>query len=65
MNKRNKPNKSEKNASDSLSFGGCIGMMVGVAVGCWTDNLGLWMSICIFFGLGIGAAIDTYKKKKQ
>lgn len=61
MDKTNKPQKSDPNG---ILFGTCIGMMLGVALGCWLDNLTLWMCMGIAVGVGVGAAIDSSNNKK-
>jgi hypothetical protein len=40
-----------------------IGVMSGTIVGVLTDNIGLWLSLGIAFGVGIGLEADKRKKE--
>ena len=62
-NKQNeqKQDGQKKQASNGPAFGAAIGMLLGVAVGCWTDNLALWLCIGTSIGLCLGPLFD----KKQ
>ncbi len=62
MDNQNKPKKPESNG---MLFGTCIGLMLGVALGCWLDNLGLWMCVGVAVGVAVGTAIDSIKNKKD
>ncbi len=62
--KADNQNRSPKSESNGIAFGICIGMMLGVALGCWLDNLGLWMCVGAAVGICVGAAIDSTKSKK-
>jgi hypothetical protein len=43
----------------ALSAG--IGLVLGVLIGSFTDNLGLWISLGLCFGAGIGSFFDNNK----
>ena len=62
MKNRNKPQKTESNG---IVYGVSIGMLVGIVLGCWLNNLALWMCIGITLGAGAGSAIDSAKDKKD
>ncbi|MEO2143390.1 MAG: hypothetical protein ABGW83_04610 [Flavobacteriaceae bacterium] len=40
-----------------------IGVVGGTLVGVLTDNIGLWLSLGIAFGVGIGLEADKRKKE--
>ena len=55
--------KTEKGRQDSQLIGLPVGLMVGTAIGCWTDNLGLWMCVGVSVGLWIDAVIGKKQSK--
>ena len=57
--------KPQETKSNGIAYGISIGMLVGVALGCWLDNLALWVCIGIAVGVGVGSAIDLAKSKKN
>ena len=57
-------NKDKKNQS-VLSLWICVGVLVGVAFGCWTNNLGLCMAIGLLCGAAVGVIIDAKNKKNR
>ena len=56
----NNQNKSDKNG---LAYGITIGTLVGIALGCWLDNLATWMSVGLCVGVAVGATIDNKNNK--
>ncbi len=67
-----KTNFSEKKTNKTaygVSIGMVIGAGVGIALGAATNNMGLWLPICVGCGLALGASVgvtmDTMKKKKE
>ena len=58
-------NKQKKTGSNGIVYGISIGMLVGVALGCWLDNLGLWMSVGIVVAVCIGVAADSLKDQEE
>ena len=56
----NNQNKSDKNG---LAYGITIGTLVGIALGCWLDNLATWMSVGLCIGVAVGATIDNKNNK--
>ena len=63
----------KKEKIDYLSLGICVGLLLGIALGCFLNNLGLWMSIGICIGICISyvlvmipkRALRFYKPKKK
>ena len=51
--------KNEK----SLILGAAFGVAIGSVIGVLTDNLALWISLCIALGAGIGISINQKQKK--
>ena len=45
-----------------ISKGAGIGLLVGVIIGSVTDNIGLWISLGLCFGAGIGTVLDKKTK---
>ena len=62
MDNQNEPKKQKSNG---IAYGITIGMLVGIAFGCWLNNLALWMCVRIAVGVGVGAAFDSVKSKKN
>lgn len=67
-----KTNFSEKKMNKTalgISFGLAIGAGLGVAIGASSDNIGLWLPVCIGLGLALGASIggtiDAMGNKKK
>lgn len=54
--------EKKKTANTGLCYGLSIGLLVGVAIGCWAENLGLWMCIGLAVGVCVGVAMDAVKK---
>jgi F0F1-type ATP synthase assembly protein I len=50
--------KDKKN-ENALSVWICVGVLVGVAFGCWTNNLGLCMALGLLGGAAVGVIIDS------
>ncbi len=48
-----------KKPSGGSAWGVGIGLLLGTAVGCWTDDLALWLCIGVSVGLCLGAAFDA------
>lgn len=55
---------SDKNKTSSehhyLSFGMCIGLSVGTAIGVALDNISLWMSIGILYWYLVWCGLEYY-----
>ncbi len=51
-----------KGSSDSngtpLAYGASAGTLFGIIIGSITDNMGLWLSVGICLGIGLGAALS-------
>jgi len=45
-----------------ISIGAGIGLVVGVIIVSVTDNIGLWISLGLCFGAGIGTVLDKKSK---
>jgi len=45
-----------------ISIGAGIGLLLGVIIGSVTDNNGLWISLGLCFGAGIGTVLDKKSK---
>ena len=45
-----------------ISLGAGIGLLAGVIIGNATDNIGLWIALCLCFGAGIGTALEKKTK---
>ena len=45
-----------------ISIGAGIGLVVGVIIVSVTDNIGLWISLGLCFGAGIGTVLDKKTK---
>ena len=58
------PNKDKKNQS-ALSLWICVGVLVGVAFGCWANNLGLCITLGLVVGVAVGVIIDEKNKKNR
>ncbi len=56
--------KIKKQSSTSLALGICIGMMLGVAVGCFTQNIGLAMFVIVVVGTCLGLVLSTLKDRQ-
>ena len=61
MKNRNKPQKTESNG---IVYGVSIGMLVEIVLGCWLNNLALWMCIGITLGAGAAPRLTRQKTKK-
>ena len=49
--------------SEQMTVNGAgVGMLVGVIVGALTDNMGLWISLGVCFGAGIGSISKAGKE---
>ena len=46
-----------KDNKTSLPIGGGIGLVAGIVIGNITDNIGLWISLGLCFGAGVGLAL--------
>ncbi len=62
MDKQNKPEKSQSNG---LSLGTSLGMLIGTAIGCWTENLSLWLPVGTAVGMSLGTVYDSKSKKND
>ena len=40
------------------STGAGIGLIAGIIIGSITNNVGLWIALCLCFGTGIGQILD-------
>ena len=45
-----------------ISIGAGIGLLAGIIIGSASENIGLWISLGLCFGAGIGTVLE-YKKK--
>ena len=45
-----------------ISIGAGIGLLVGVIIGSATNNIGLWISLSLCIGAGIGTVLDKKVK---
>ena len=45
-----------------ISIGAGIGLLEGVIIGSATSNIGLWISLGLCFGAGIGTVLDKKTK---
>ena len=59
-----KNQKESDNQTSHISFGMCLGISLGVAIGASTDNLGLWLPLGISLGICFGSLIDAKNRKK-
>ena len=48
--------------NQKISMRAGIGLVVGVIIGSVTDNIGLWISLGLCFGAGIGTVLDKKSK---
>ena len=48
-----------KNSKTSLGAG--IGLITGILIGSVTNNIGLWIALCLCFGAGIGTVLEKKK----
>jgi|TARA_B110000263_G_scaffold119173_1_gene103782 hypothetical protein len=48
-----------KNSKTSLGAG--IGLITGIIIGSVTNNIGLWITLGLCFGAGIGIALEKKK----
>ncbi len=60
-----KQNKQKQSNSSEISFYMCIGMLLGVAIGCSYNNLALSISIGMLAGTGVGIGIAYTKNKSH
>tara|TARA_X000000368_G_C22936884_1_gene670299 strand:- start:165 stop:332 length:168 start_codon:yes stop_codon:yes gene_type:complete len=49
--------------NNGLALGAGIGLVAGVVIGSITDNIGLWISLGLCFGAGVGLALGDKNKK--
>lgn len=54
--------EKKKAADTGLCYGLSIGLLVGVAMGYWTENIGLWMCIGLAVGVCAGVVFDAVKQ---
>ena len=45
-----------------ISIGAGIGLLAGVMIGSATSNIGIWISLGLCFGAGIGTVLDKKTK---
>ena len=45
-----------------ISIGAGIGLLAGIIIGSASENIGLWISLGICFGAGIGTVLEKKKK---
>ena len=45
-----------------ISIGAGFGLLLGIIIGSVTDNIGLWISLGLCFGAGIGTVLDKKSK---
>ena len=60
----NENKEVKKSFPTNLALGICIGMMLGVAIGCFTQNIGLAMLVGVVVGICLGLAVSTLKDKQ-
>ncbi len=48
---------------DKISIGAGIGLIAGIVIGNSTNNIGLWISLGLCFGAGIGLVFNKKKHK--
>lgn len=59
-------NGKEPEKEKLIAIGACLGVVVGAVVGHLADDTGLWISICIAIGAGLGASVnDKWLNKKK
>ena len=64
MNK-NTSKDSRKREGEGLVVGMSIGLSIGCAVGVATNNIGLWMPICMCIGMGAGVILGSISKEGE
>ncbi|EDM42939.1 hypothetical protein SCB49_01507 [unidentified eubacterium SCB49] len=47
----------------SLATGTTMGILIGVVVGIFTDNIGLWLPIGLALGAGVGNSLNKKEDK--
>lgn len=45
-----------------ISMGAGIGLLAGIIIGSASENIGLWISLGLCFGAGIGTILEKKKK---
>ena len=58
----------KNNKDDEMSWlpiGMCLGLSLGTAVGCSTDNLSVCMCVGIAVGVAVGALLDHNNKNQD
>ena len=45
-----------------ISIGAGIGLLPGIIIGSASENIGLWISLGLCFGAGIGTILEKKKK---
>lgn len=45
-----------------ISIGAGIGLLAGIIIGSASENIGLWISLGLWFGAGIGTILEKKKK---
>ena len=52
-----------KNSKTSLGAG--IGLITGIIIGSVTNNIGLWITLGLCFGAGIGTVFEPSKTRRE
>ena len=48
-----------------ISMGAGIGLLAGIIIGSASENIGLWISLGLCFGAGIGTVLEKKKKSQR
>ena len=48
-----------------ISIGAGIGLLAGIIIGSASENIGLWISLGLCFGAGIGTVLEKKKKSQR
>jgi F0F1-type ATP synthase assembly protein I len=63
LNLQDKNDPQDQSKSSNISFGISIGMLVGIALGCWLDNLALWMCVGVSIGTAVGIGVKNHYRR--
>ena len=58
-------NKENKNKTQYMPIGMCLGISIGTAIGAAMDNIPVYMAVGLSLGMCIGSFIDAKNQKAE
>ena len=58
-------NKENKNKTQYMPIGMCLGISIGTAIGAAMDNIPVYMAVGLSIGMCIGSFIDAKNQKAE